>query len=168
VGIVLYFTVLRLLAVLFAGLTLAAAPALLANAAGNGTQGLSGLPTELMVADVSLGNYGAFYSWTRFSEASNSTNATNATNATLNAPSTPPPPPPPHCNVTDVDATECIPVKLFWEHGAAVTIGTAGTGPVTIGTAGTGPHKKDQLSVMLSYIDLGLLSLFALFALGLG
>ena len=152
VGIVLYFTVLRLLAVLFAGLTLAAAPALLANVGGNGTQGLIGHPTALTLAGVSLGNYGAFYNWTRFSEAS------NATNATLDALSPPPPPPPPDCNVTDVDVTECIPVKLFWEHGAAVTMGLPGTGR----------HKKDQLSVMLSYFDLGLLAAFALFALGLG
>eukprot|EP00227_Mantoniella_beaufortii_P000812 CAMPEP_0197617748 /NCGR_PEP_ID=MMETSP1326-20131121/61189_1 /TAXON_ID=1155430 /ORGANISM="Genus nov. species nov., Strain RCC2288" /LENGTH=932 /DNA_ID=CAMNT_0043186643 /DNA_START=68 /DNA_END=2866 /DNA_ORIENTATION=- len=153
IGIVLYFTFLRLLVLAFAALSLLAFPSLVANLAGD-TLGQSEDPMALAMDSASLGNYGRLYSWTRGGAASN---------ATLDAMSGAPPAPPPVTipgSATDASANSTNftgMVTLPWEHGPALRIELLGT-----------KHNKDELSVALSYVDLLLLAVFAVFALGLG
>jgi hypothetical protein len=147
IGVVLYFTFLRLLVIAFALLTLLAVPLAMGNISGDAL-GQSEDPLSVVVETTSLGNYGRLYSWTRGGIGSNATE-----DALAGAP--------PPVAVDGVNRSSAE--TLQWEHGPALTVDVLGAGK----SAG-GSSAKDEINVILSYIDLLLLAGFAVFALALG
>lgn len=153
IGVVLYFTFLRLLVIAFAVLTVLAVPLAMANLSGDAL-GHSEDPLSMLVERTSLGNYGALYSWTRGGRGGN---------ATLDAAAGAPPAPPLVPAAAGSSAAAATTTPPPWEHGPALTVDVLGGG-----SSAGGEGAKDDINVVLSFVDLVLLAGFAAFALGVG
>lgn len=148
IGVVLYFTFLRLLVLAFAGLAVLAVPLGLANLAGNAL-GRSEDPLSVAVETTSLGNYGKLYAWTRGGDGANET---------LDMLSGAPPAPVASITYAVDPKTGVNQSRVPWTHGEVHRANVASAAR----------FRKDDLNVVMTYVDLVLLAGFALFSFALG